>query len=108
VCATPTWVDDKVGQRIVAVLPLGTCDAYHPNATGSRRLLESERAWTRPWQARRLLRESKLWPRLIDRPPPWRRAEWWERQRLKESLASLGPTLRLAIKVLLQVLVQTR
>jgi hypothetical protein len=60
-----------------------------------------------PGKARRLLRESKSWPRLVERSPPWRRSEWWERQRLRASLPVLVPVLLFAIRFLLRVWIHT-
>jgi hypothetical protein len=59
-----------------------------------------------PGKARRRRQEEPMWPRLVERPPPWRRAEWWERQRRREALAVLVPALRLAIRVVVRVVTQ--
>jgi hypothetical protein len=54
------------------------------------------------------VRESKSLPRLVERQPPWRRAEWWERQRLRVSLAILLPMLLFGIRFLLRICIRTR
>jgi len=56
-------------------------------------------------KARRLLEEARtrMWPRLVDRTPQWRRAEWWERRRREEALLVLVPILILAIRFLIRV-----
>jgi hypothetical protein len=87
------------------MLLLGISSPVHP---ASWRLLDCGVRAQDPGKARRLLGESKSWPRLVEQTPPWRRAEWWERQRLRSSLAVLVPVLLLAIRFLLRVWIHTR